>query len=125
MIIKYLSNFYSASIITAYVTDMSNKNFPKAIHYLSKADELGLPIAAYRLGLAHERGWFGFQPNKWEAYKYYAKAAEKKNEYAMLELSRLYREGIPGYLQPNALMAYKWCERATENGNEIAEFTLG
>ncbi|KAI8885662.1 HCP-like protein [Backusella circina FSU 941] len=113
------------SIITAYVTDMSNKNYPKAIHYLCKADELGLPIAAYRLGVIHEKGCLGFKSDRWEAYKYYAKAAEMRNEHAMLELSRLYREGVPGYLNPHPLMAYKWCQRATENGNEVAEFTLG
>jgi hypothetical protein len=43
----------------------------------------------------------------------------------MLELSRLYKDGIPGYLNASVQMAHNWCLRATENGNEIAEYTMG
>lgn len=43
----------------------------------------------------------------------------------MLEISRLYKEGIPGFLNPNPIIAHEWCMRAAESDNAIAEFMLG
>lgn len=77
-------------------------------------------MATFRLGRLYER-----ETKTWEAFKCYYRAAEKRHEGAMLELSRLYKEGIAGYLDPHPTMAYEWCKRATESGNEAAEFIMG
>lgn len=91
-----------------------------AFEYFKKADELDLTVATYILGCLYEK-----EANSWEAFKCYYRAAEKRHEGAMIELSRLYKEGIAGYLEPHPTMAYAWCKRATENGNEAAEFIMG
>ncbi|CAO3666957.1 unnamed protein product [Rhizopus stolonifer] len=44
---------------------------------------------------------------------------------AMLEISRIYKEGISGYLNAHPIMAYKWCRYATESGNKVAGYALG
>ncbi|RCH98192.1 hypothetical protein CU097_012308 [Rhizopus azygosporus] len=110
------------SILSSWITE---QYYPLAIQYFKKADELGMAAAAFRLGKIYEHGQLGQVKSDEEAFKYYTRAAEKKSHEAMLELSRLYKDGIPGYLSPHALMAYKWCLYATENGNEVAEYTLG
>ncbi|KAG1233629.1 hypothetical protein G6F35_001283 [Rhizopus arrhizus] len=98
---------------------------PLAISYFKKADELGMATATFRLGKIYEQGQLGIKKDAAQAFKYYTRAAEMKCHEAMLELSRLYKDGIPGYLNAHPMMAYKWCLYATENGNEIAEYTLG
>ncbi|CAO3665867.1 unnamed protein product [Rhizopus stolonifer] len=104
---------------------MSEQQFPLAIEYFKKADEFGMAIAAFRLGRIHEQGQLNIKKDVYEAYRYYTRASEMKCHEAMLELSRIYKEGIPGYLNAHPIMAYKWCQYATESGNKVAEYTLG
>lgn len=43
----------------------------------------------------------------------------------MLAVSKMFKQGIPGFLSSQHILAHEWCVRAAENGNEVAEFTLG
>ncbi|KAI8052592.1 uncharacterized protein B0P05DRAFT_518400 [Gilbertella persicaria] len=104
---------------------MTAQNCASAVHYFKEADYYGIVNATYRLGHIHEQGHNYVKPDTWEAFKYFSKAAERKHEGAMLELSRMYRDGIMDCLSPRPEMAYTWCLSAAKNGNEIAEFTLG
>ena len=97
----------------------------QAVKYYKKASDLGMPTATFRLGNIYEGGHLGTEIDVWKAYKLYVKAAELNHEGAMLELSRLYKDGIPDYLGAHPDMAYKWCKKAAENGNEIAAYTMG
>ncbi|KAI7896342.1 uncharacterized protein EV154DRAFT_456630 [Mucor mucedo] len=110
---------------TLIAPSVSSQTYNLAVHYYRKADKLGLVLATFRLGYIYEHGHLNTEANVSEAFTYYLKAAEKKHEGAMLEISRLYKEGIPGFLNPNPIIAHEWCVRATESGNEIAEFMLG
>lgn len=110
------------SIVTPSI---SNQTFSLAVYYYKKADYFGLVAATYRLGYIFEYGHLHTEVNIWEAYKYYTRAAEKNHEDAMLELSRLYKEGVPKCLEPSPQNAYQWCLKATENGNEVAEYVMG
>lgn len=104
---------------------MSRKNIPLAIHYLEKAAQFGLPMAVHRLGQVHEHGLLGQPTDPWQGYLCYTRAAEDGYDQAMLDLSRLYAQGIPGLLMPQHEMAFKWCQRATHQGLEQAEYVLG
>ncbi|KAI9470056.1 MAG: hypothetical protein EXX96DRAFT_588634 [Benjaminiella poitrasii] len=96
-----------------------------AIHYLKKADRFGLVDATYRLGQMCLQGENTMHTSVWEAFKYFSRAAEQKHEGAMLELSKLYKDGISGYLSPHPTLAYDWRHRVAEKGNEVAEYMLG
>ncbi|KAI7905592.1 uncharacterized protein BX663DRAFT_500269 [Cokeromyces recurvatus] len=107
------------SVFSIYITPDS----VAAIYYLKKADKFGLSNATYRLGcmsLAEQS-----IHSKWEAFKYFSRAAEQKHDGAMIELSKLYKEGISGYLNPHPMLAYEWCLRVAEKGNEMAEYMIG
>lgn len=110
---------------TLIAPSVSSQTHDLAVYYYKKADKLGLVLATFRLGYIYEYGHLNTEANVSEAFNYYIRAAEKKHEGAMLEISRLYKEGIPGFLNPNPIIAHEWCLRATESGNEIAEFMLG
>ncbi|CAO3703320.1 unnamed protein product [Rhizopus stolonifer] len=88
---------------------MNEQQFPLAIEYSKKADEFGQ---------------LNIKRNVYETYQYYARASDMKYHEAMLKLSMVHKEGIPGYLNVHPIKAYKWCRYATESGNKVAEYTL-
>ena len=104
---------------------MSRKNELLAIQYLQKAANAGSPKALHQMGVVHEYGLLGQPRNPWQGYSFYTRAAEDGCEEAMLNLSRLYARGIPGYLMQQHEMAFKWCHRAALKGLGEAEYVLG
>ncbi|KAI8146530.1 hypothetical protein BJV82DRAFT_509783 [Fennellomyces sp. T-0311] len=96
-----------------------------ALQYLQKATQAGLPMAVHHMGQVHEFGLLGQSQDPWQGYACYNRAAEDGDERAMLDLSRLYVQGIPGYLMPQHETAFKWCQRAASKGLEKAEYILG
>lgn len=104
---------------------MSRENIPLAIFYLKKAAQTGLPMAVHRMGQVHEHGLLNLPRDAWQGYSCYVRAAEDGHEGAMLDLSRLYAQGIAGYLMPQYEIAFKWCQRAADKGLEQAEYVLG
>ncbi|KAI7886967.1 HCP-like protein [Lichtheimia hyalospora FSU 10163] len=106
-------------------SQMSRENIPLAIFYLKKAAQTGLPMAVHRMGQVHEHGLLNLPRDAWQGYSCYVRAAEDGHEGAMLDLSRLYAQGIAGYLMPQYEIAFKWCQRAADKGLEQAEYVLG
>ncbi|KAI9489637.1 hypothetical protein BDB00DRAFT_842355 [Zychaea mexicana] len=106
-------------------SQMSRKDIPLAMHYLQKATQAGLPMAVHQMGNVHEYGLLGQPQDPWQGFACYTRAAEDGYEGAMLDLSRLYAQGIPGYLMPQHQVAFKWCHRAASKGLEQAEYVLG
>lgn len=106
-------------------SSISSQTYRLAVKYFKIADSLGLTAATFRLGRIVEHGHLGTEANPREAFKYYIKAADKNHADAMLELSRLYKEGISGYLNPHPVMAHTWCIKASQSGNETAEYLMG
>ncbi|OBZ82915.1 Protein SKT5 [Choanephora cucurbitarum] len=104
---------------------MTAKNYAAAVDYFKKADQYGLVNATYRLGHIYEMGLNYVAPDPWVAFKYFSRAAERRHEGAMMNLSRIYRTGIVDCLRPRPDLAYSWCLRVANNGNEVAEYTLG
>ncbi|KAI8365154.1 hypothetical protein BD560DRAFT_162093 [Blakeslea trispora] len=104
---------------------MTAENYAAAVDYFKKADQYGLVNATYRLGHIYEHGlnYVSFDP--WVAFKYFSKAAERSHEGAMMNLSRIYRNGIADCLGPRPDLAFTWCLRVASNGDEVAEYTLG
>ncbi|KAG0188542.1 hypothetical protein DFQ28_004725 [Apophysomyces sp. BC1034] len=104
---------------------MEHKDVALAIKYLSKASRHGLKDAIHRLGQIYEQGLLDQPRSPAQGLQYYTKAAEEGHVYAMLDLSRLYVQGIPGHLvcQPN--LGFRWCQRAAEKGLAKAEYVLG
>lgn len=96
-----------------------------ALKYLLKAARTGLPMAVHRMGQVHEQGLLGQPRDPSQAYLCFTRAAEDGHEGAMLDLSRLYARGIPGFLMPQHRIAFKWCQRAAAKGLAQAEYVLG
>ncbi|KAI8879162.1 hypothetical protein K501DRAFT_227125, partial [Backusella circina FSU 941] len=108
--------------------DISDERNTMAMQYIKKAHELGFVPAGYLLGVAYANGDLGVQDrDMWKAYQYYASAAEKGHEEAMLVLSALFLKGIPGHLRCHPLIAFKLCYRAAQkkNSSRVSEYTLG
>ncbi|KAI8979372.1 hypothetical protein BDF20DRAFT_869144 [Mycotypha africana] len=97
----------------------------QAAYYLQKADKFGLVSATFRLGQLLMKSNQKFAPNEAEAFKCFAKAANRGHEDSMIKLSQFYKSGIPGLIRPHLILAFQWCQKAAENGNEEAEYILG
>ncbi|CEI92652.1 hypothetical protein RMCBS344292_06906 [Rhizopus microsporus] len=100
-------------------------NYSQALEYIKKSANYGYPDAVYLMGQISEIGMLGQQSDAWTAYQHYLKAAEANHTGAMLDLSRMYLEGIPGLLASQKTIAFKWCKRSAELGFAQAEYVLG
>ncbi|KAI7893513.1 uncharacterized protein EV154DRAFT_416719 [Mucor mucedo] len=100
-------------------------NYSLALKYLKKSAERGYPDAIYFMGQVSETGMLGQLCDSWQAYQHYMKAAEVKHAGAMLDLSRIYSQGISGLLAAQKDMAFKWCKRSADLGFDQAEYVLG
>ncbi|KAI8336061.1 hypothetical protein EDC96DRAFT_450547 [Choanephora cucurbitarum] len=96
-----------------------------ALKYMKKSAQFGYPDAIYYMGQISESGKLGQLCDVWQAYQYYSRAADLKHPGAMLDLSRLYCQGIPGLLAAQNDIAFKWCKRSADLGFDQAEFVLG
>lgn len=125
--ILVISIIISESNVLFFIREsqMSRENIPLAIFYLKKAAQTGLPMAVHRMGQVHEHGLLNLPKDAWQGYSCYLRAAEDGHEGAMLDLSRLYAQGIAGHLMPQYEIAFKWCQRAADKGLEEAEYVLG
>ncbi|KAI7908092.1 uncharacterized protein BX663DRAFT_426006 [Cokeromyces recurvatus] len=100
-------------------------NYPLALTYLKKSCQKGYPDALYFMGQILETGKLGQLSDSWQAYQYYVKAADADHVGAMLDLSRIYSQGIPGLLAAQKEIAFKWCSKAADLGFDQAEYVLG
>ncbi|KAI9361293.1 hypothetical protein BD770DRAFT_317361 [Pilaira anomala] len=100
-------------------------NYSLALKYLKKSAHHGYADAIYFMGQVSERGMLGQLCDSWQAYQNYMKAAEVNHAGAMLDLSRLYSQGIPGLLAAQKDIAFKWCKRSADLGFDQAEYVLG
>ncbi|KAI8054159.1 uncharacterized protein B0P05DRAFT_561119 [Gilbertella persicaria] len=100
-------------------------NYSLALQYLKKSAHYGYPDAMYFMGQVFEGGMLGQLCDIWQAYQCYMKAAEVHHPGAMLNLSRLYCQGIPGLLAAQKEAAFKWCKKSADLGFCQAEFVLG
>ncbi|GAN00998.1 hypothetical protein MAM1_0004d00427 [Mucor ambiguus] len=100
-------------------------NYSLALKYLKKSAHHGYPDAIYFMGQVSETGMLGQLQDSWQAYQHYMKAAEVNHAGAMLDLSRIYSQGISGLLAIQKDMAFKWCKRSADLGFDQAEYVLG
>ncbi|KAI9316182.1 hypothetical protein BX666DRAFT_1859579 [Dichotomocladium elegans] len=114
-----------AYVLSCVYADELDRNPVLALQYLHKAAKAGLPMAVHRMGQVHEHGLLNQPRDPWLGYSFYVRAAEDGHEGAMLDLSRLYAQGIPGHLMRQHEVAFKWCERAAAKGLQEAEYVLG
>ncbi|KAK4516335.1 glycoside hydrolase 3 protein [Mucor velutinosus] len=100
-------------------------NYSLALKYLKKSAHHGYPDAIYFMGQVSETGMLGQLQDSWQAYQHYMKAAEVNHAGAMLDLSRIYSQGISGLLAIQKDTAFKWCKRSADLGFDQAEYVLG
>ncbi|CAO0791304.1 unnamed protein product [Mucor circinelloides] len=100
-------------------------NYSLALKYLKKSAHHGYPDAIYFMGQVSETGMLGQLQDSWQAYQHYMKAAEVNHAGAMLDLSRIYCQGISGLLAIQKDIAFKWCKRSADLGFDQAEYVLG
>ncbi|KAI8642029.1 hypothetical protein BD408DRAFT_417227 [Parasitella parasitica] len=96
-----------------------------ALEYLKKSAHHGYPDAIYFMGQVSEKGMLGQLHDAWQAYQHYMRAAEVDHAGAMLDLSRIYCQGISGLLAIQKDIAFKWCRRSADLGFDQAEYVLG
>ncbi|KAI8971060.1 hypothetical protein BDB01DRAFT_812595 [Pilobolus umbonatus] len=121
------NEFERIGVLNPKPSDLLEKtvNFKSAMECLHKSALYGYPDALYFLGHIFETGLLDQPIDIWKSYTYYTKAAEKNHAGAMLDLSRMYSEGLPGLIAPQKDMAFKWCKRSADYGFEQAEYVLG
>ncbi|KAI8967816.1 hypothetical protein BDF20DRAFT_788837, partial [Mycotypha africana] len=96
-----------------------------ALNYLRKSADFGYADAIYFMGQVYETGMLGQLCDVWQAFQFYTKAADVDHAGAMLDLSRIYCQGIPSLLAAQHELAFKWCKRSADLGFDQAEYVLG
>ena len=123
---KTLLTVFTRRNVSAAIDDSPGKvNYSLALKYLKKSAHHGYADAIYFMGQVAETGMLGQLCDSWQAYQQYMKAADINHAGAMLDLSRIYSQGISGLLAAQNDMAFKWCKRAADLGFHQAEYVLG
>ena len=100
---------------------LEKEDYENALHYFTKAAELGSILAQYHVGDIYYYGRTGYQDDS-EAEKWYLKAAENGNVDAQYCLGNLYL----GSKKPEKNSeAAKWFYKAAESGHVASQYNLG
>jgi TPR repeat protein len=102
-------------------TDENESDYSSAFKWLSRAANVGVTDAFYRVGVLYEKGR-GVEPDYSMAAIMYHKAAEKEHEDACHRLGQLYQYG--NGVELNYLKAYQFYKKAQEMGQAEAHRIL-
>jgi localization factor PodJL len=97
----------------------------EGIKWFIRAADKGSAIAAYRLGMIHEKG-LGVQQDRRQARTYYVLAAESGHVRAMHNLAVIILEvpaGADG--KPDYAAAIPWFRKAADHGLRDSQYNLG
>ncbi|CEP18499.1 hypothetical protein [Parasitella parasitica] len=120
-----IQRYVDEGVKTPICDTKEKANNSLALEYLKKSAYYGYPDAIYFMGQVSEKGMLGQLPDAWLAYQHYVRAADVDHAGAMLDLSRIYCQGISGLLAIQKDIAFKWCKRSADLGFDQAEYVLG
>ena len=101
---------------------LQNRNYPKALYYLSYYAVLGDPKAQYNLGIMYNKG-FGVEVDKKEAVGWFLLSAEHGNMLAQYALGYAYYKG-EGVLQ-NFESALRHFKNSAFQGHPSSQVNIG
>lgn len=101
-----------------YLSEYDYAHIPQAIKWLKEAKN---PHASYLLGMEYKKG-LRVERDIEKAIHYLSQSAEHENSYAMVELSKIYRQESKVY---DVEKAMEFLEKAVSLGNESAQITMG
>ncbi|XP_048837562.1 protein sel-1 homolog 3 isoform X1 [Brienomyrus brachyistius] len=111
-------DFVAAINALGWYYEHYKKDYARAVELWERADGLGSPEAAMNLGVMYSQGHYpGKLPDKFTAYTYYLKSAERRSIDGAIQLAEVWIRGIPGQvnrLPVNAVLWTKWV--AEQNG---------
>ena len=96
------------------ITYHKNKDFKKAVYWITKAAEQDFVDAQYNLAILYLKGE-GVEQNYRKASSLFSKGARKGHAKSQYNLSVIYAKGVAG-IQDN-LAATVWLKRAAANGH--------
>lgn len=100
-------------------------DYGRAMKWLNKSAEQGLPIALYNLGTFYATGEGGVKINKNQAKQYWEIAADKGFVHAQYNLGWGYFAGDFDHGKKNYKLAREWWEKAAEQGDSQSQYNLG
>ena len=92
--------------------------------YLKRAAQQGLPIAMYNLALRYKFGTDGIPRDVYQAYAWFARAADAGLVSAMVETGQAILTGL-GVDRQNPRRGAEWLQRAADAGSVRASYLLG
>ena len=92
--------------------------------YLKRAAQQGLPIAMYNLALRYKFGTDGIPRDVYQAYAWFARAADAGLVSAMVETGQAILSGL-GVDRQNPRRGAEWLQRAADAGSVRASYLLG
>ncbi|XP_056466678.1 protein sel-1 homolog 3 [Gadus chalcogrammus] len=112
--------FVPATNALAWYYEQFERDYKRAVELWEEADLLGSPDAAMNLGVMYSQGHYPGKPaNKFMAYKYYLKSAQRGHLNGAIHLSELWTSGIPGLLQRRPADAVLWSKWVSEHNGYL------
>ncbi|KAK0152726.1 Protein sel-1 3 [Merluccius polli] len=95
-------------------------DYKRAVELWEEADLLQSPDAAMNLGVMYSQGLYPGKPvDKFMAYKYYLKSAQRGHVTGAIHLSEMWTSGIPGRLQRRPADAVLWARWVAEHNGYL------
>ncbi|CAL8352722.1 unnamed protein product [Lota lota] len=112
--------FVPASNALAWYYEQFEHDYKRAVELWEEADLLGSPDAAMNLGVMYSLGHYPGKPaDKFMAYKYYLKSAQRGHVTGAIHLSEMWTSGIPGRLQRRPVDAVLWSKWVSEHNGYL------
>jgi TPR repeat protein len=96
----------------------------EALRLLKVQAEQGQAYAQLKLGDFYNHG-IGVAPDKWEAVKWYRRAADQGHPVAQFSLGWMYLPGARGGIPPSLPDAVRWIRQSAERGHARAQVLMG
>ena len=84
----------------------------------------GLKWAQFQAGFKYESGEIGRHPNMKKAVQHYKLSAEQNHPPGLLNLARLYSDGVPGVIKRSTMKAMGYLQKAADLGNFHAQANI-
>jgi TPR repeat protein len=113
----------SMVLVALYGGKPNCDKIPNMLEYLQRHAALGISLAQYYLGYAHDMGHFGAQRDVAKAFELYMQSAQQGNAQAQCWLGICYGHGL-GVKQDEEQAVY-WYRESAKRGNAQAQYNLG
>ncbi|XP_034557622.1 protein sel-1 homolog 3 [Notolabrus celidotus] len=113
-------NFVPAINALAWYYEQHEKDYEKAVKLWEQADLLKSPDAALNLGVVYSQGLYpGKAADKFMAYQYYLKSAQRGHIRGAVQLADIWTTGIPGHVDRRPSDAVLWVKWAAEHNGYL------